>query len=284
MGVISIASNAQLTSIAGLRRIPSVEGSLYITANPSLIDLTGLNNVSTCYNLLIQGNTALQSLRGLESLRIVTQDVDGQYPIIIDGNGNAANPSMTMDGLTGPLTISLATDGIKLINNGGWVTWGNAFINQTSLFMLTVTGNHHLRDLSGIHGTMEITGTLTIQSNRELTSLAGLASPFINRLTVDDCKNMTTLQGATTPRVNYMYITNNGLVTMGTNVSNFVTITTLSIVGNAFLRNLTDLNALTTITTLLVIDSNPLLTSISGFTALISVGEIRITSNAALLV
>lgn len=66
---IDISGNSALTSLEGLAGIPgSPDLSIFITLNPSLINLSGLNNLTECFSINISNNDNLTNMSALNSL------------------------------------------------------------------------------------------------------------------------------------------------------------------------------------------------------------------------
>jgi hypothetical protein len=73
-------SAPELEDLSALRRLRAVSGSLEVSGNPQLDDLSGLERLSYVGQLLVQGNAGLETLRGLESLRRAGK-------VVIENNG-----------------------------------------------------------------------------------------------------------------------------------------------------------------------------------------------------
>lgn len=87
-GNLSIESNG-LHSLNGLENLQSLSDQLSITGNDSLISLAGLNNLqSIAGDVLITGNSYLQSLNGLERLKRLGTEPGSKFKLTISSNTN----------------------------------------------------------------------------------------------------------------------------------------------------------------------------------------------------
>jgi hypothetical protein len=75
-GTIAVYGSPELVNLAGLEGLTSLF-SLDVSANESLTSLTGLENLRTVGSLLVGGNANLTSLSALESL----MRVDGYFQV-----------------------------------------------------------------------------------------------------------------------------------------------------------------------------------------------------------
>jgi N-acetylneuraminic acid mutarotase len=79
-------SNPFLTSLAGIESLTTIEGSLIIQGNPSLISLNGLSNLTSVGELIIEANISLTSLTGLDNI-----DAGSVSYLSVFGNGSLAS-------------------------------------------------------------------------------------------------------------------------------------------------------------------------------------------------
>jgi len=178
-------SGADISSLQSLSTIDSIKGSLRIVNNPVLVSLGGLGNLHYVGESLIQilgskategltiaGNTALNSLAGLDNLRSVKACVS------IGGN-----PSLTtLDGLDslsslgaghgGAGSESWATYSLSISGNKGLKTIGK-FGNLDSLYILQITENDSLLSLKGLESIRSV-GELYVGYNALLPNFKGL--------------------------------------------------------------------------------------------------------------
>ena len=162
-GELMILYNDSLVDLSGLENITSIDGGYFdIIGNNSLINLSGLEGlISITGNLSIWENSSLVSLEGINSLSSITQNLG-----IMD-NDSLVN----MEALS-----QITTLGASLIvkNNA-------ALVNLSGLEKLTSIGKHlriinndNLINLNGLEAVSTISGELNINNNDELISLEGL--------------------------------------------------------------------------------------------------------------
>jgi hypothetical protein len=104
-GDVTICGN-DIMNLNGLNAFTSFGGSLQISNNYALINLTGLENLTSGGYLSIYGNTALINLTGLEGLSSV-ESLNIGIPTKMGGSGNPSLTSLT--GLEGLTTIDGGT-------------------------------------------------------------------------------------------------------------------------------------------------------------------------------
>lgn len=124
-----------LTNLHGIENM-SVQFSIDIYYNASLVDITAFSSMTHSWDLQIEGNQSLQSLAGLENLQSVDND-------LVIGN----NPVSSLSSLG-----SLSSVGERMI----------------------VQNSSQLSDFSGLENLTYIGEELRIFNNQGLTSLSGL--------------------------------------------------------------------------------------------------------------
>ena len=128
-----------VTNLDGLSELTAVDGSVWISDNPLLDDVSGLSALETVSGFFrLEGNASLQTLDGLDALA----SVGGLLSLA--SNDALAN----VDALA-----SLAVLGSNL----------------------QITSNPALTDLDGLSGLQDIGGSVVIQDNDALTDVDGLA-------------------------------------------------------------------------------------------------------------
>jgi len=148
-----IFGNPSLTSLAALSNLDSIAGGLAIYADTSLLDLTGLDGLTSLVFLTVHGNNALTSLTGLEGLT----SIGGRLSF---DNNDALTNLTGLDNLT---------------SIGGGLIIGSTFHSYV--------GNPALTSLTGLDNVSSIGGSLFIYGNNALTSLTGLNSIAANSIT-----------------------------------------------------------------------------------------------------
>lgn len=193
-----------------------------IIEGDDITTLQGLEGITMCAFLYIQNLPNLQSLEGLTSIRRVIH-------LIIDSTG--------------------------LTSLGGLESL------DTVEFILNISRNDHLIDLSGLEAVTDVNG-LYVSDNAALQSLQGLGSlKRLHNLSIEYCPSLINLTGMPAlETLDALYLGNN--------------------------TQLTDLSGIEQITLLendLAIYSNPLLASLQGLQAIEKIRNIDIRGNSSLL-
>ena len=245
-----------LSGLSGLRRAgrPPYNGELTISRCHGLRDLTGLDQLDTFYDLILDDNSNLESLAGIAR----------QAP---------ADPSKNSGGFrisNCPRVRSLA----EAVPPGSW-TAGEIMLSNmpgiTSLadlkglrgagLELSIAGCDGLTDLSGLEQVTFI-GAFMLQGNPNMQSLKGLdALEMIgDTAQINDMPSLTTLQGL-------------GRVTL---------LQFLQITGANALKNLQGLEGLESVPATVAISNNAGLVDLTGLDNLKIVGELQLNENPAL--
>jgi len=158
--VIEQGGVVPITSLSGLQNITSIDGSLSLSSNPNLIDLSDLNNLTSVARIWINNNSNLIDLSGLDNLTSVST-------LWINNNSNLID----LSGL----------DNLTSIDGSIWIDENNSLINLSGLEnittignSLTITDNSNLINLSGLDNLSSIGDYLTITNNEALTNLSVL--------------------------------------------------------------------------------------------------------------
>ena len=130
-------SGDDIVNLNGLSMLKSIKGNFDILKSNSLTTLSGLDNLNSIGNLLVQGNFNLNNLSGIQNLTSISSNIQISY-----------NDALTS--LTG-------LENIKIIGNN-----------------LIINGNFELKDLDGLENLASVGGDFTINSNYNITSLKGL--------------------------------------------------------------------------------------------------------------
>ena len=125
------SSGTQITSLAGLSQLTSIQGNLTIQSNNSLTDLSGLENI-TCVNgfLKIANNSTLADISALSKIR----SIDGYLEI----SNNGALPELygleKLGSIDGDLTISSNGSLDSLVGLGAidYNTIGQLFLTNSA--------------------------------------------------------------------------------------------------------------------------------------------------------
>lgn len=176
-----------------LRCLCGATGSVSIVNNPSLVDLSGLANLSVIGGgLIIEGNASLVSVRGISLDATVGATEHGDSVSIV------ANPVLEdLEGL--PRGNAILTGGIAIINNAALRSLSGLPPALTAVRELRVLGSPGLRSLAGLpQGLRHIAGSLTISANAGLRDLSGLPSALERvegRVLVSANDNLVSLAG-----------------------------------------------------------------------------------------
>jgi hypothetical protein len=180
-GMIYIASNPKLGNVNGLSGVSSCGSgkrgmSVSVTDNALLVDLNGLATLAGALtgSMVISSNPAMTDLTGLEGVTELGADTDGQC-LVIWGNTHLTN----VNGLQGlqsvlPGAVSI-TGNLALQDLGGLDAVAGIAGADAEGDALVIGSNPQLTTIasfSGMHG--NLTGALRIYNNARLDSLAGL--------------------------------------------------------------------------------------------------------------
>lgn len=180
--------------------IPNKSYRLFINDNDGLVDLSGLDNLTSLNSLEIIGNDGLQSLSGLNNIEIITGFTHLTYlkPLVEISN----NPSLTsLSDLSGleeigtsnavdvlieenPLLSNIDLNALKNVNEG--FTDGEFYI-QNSI---------NLNKLTGLYTLENVGGEFKLYNNPLLTDLEGLGKlKTAGELRVSDCEEFLSFDG-----------------------------------------------------------------------------------------
>jgi len=273
-GNVSISGNyisgSDITNLSGLDMVTFIGGNLKISWNDSLINLTGLENLTVVGAIYIGGNSILSSLAGLEGLTTVNGNLclcESYWFEELSGNPSLASIS-GLNNLTsiGGDFLIVETDSLDCLTG---------LENLTTIGGdLWIINNSVLNSLAGLNNLNSIGGSLCIlghhygswPGNDALTSLTGLES-------------LTTIGGG-------LGISYNSALTSLTGLEGLPSVNgNISIFGNSVLSSLTGLEGLTSISGdlhigyqyweypgILIKIGNPALVNLSGLENLTSIG------------
>ena len=165
-GYLIIAENSVLTDISALA--PALAASsveLSITGNPVLLDMQGLEAITSAEIVTIHGNTALLDLSGLDGLQTVEPG-----HLVIGSNQQLIG----VDGLDALVqTNQLRIEDNPALTNLDALANLDEVTKTLAIGECGAVGNDALDDLSGLAG-LSVVGYLNIHGNDALASLAGL--------------------------------------------------------------------------------------------------------------
>ncbi len=239
-----------------------IEGSVFISGWNTIIDLSGLQNITSIgTNLLIRSNQNLMSLSGLDNLTTIGNELD------ISFNESLINLSgiQNITSIGGQIQIE---DNSSLINLIG-------LDNLTYITAIDIARNPSLANLSGLEGLTLVDDFFFISNNDNMTDLSGLGALSSvngkfwirdndNLMDISDLNNLISIGGD-------LILDNDGLVSL-LGLDNLNSIGGDLSLGNESLLNLLNLNALTTIGGDLGLGGNDSLINLSGLDNLVSLG------------
>lgn len=208
VGELSMKNSGDITNLNALTNITSIGEALTIDNLSALIDLDGLDNLTSVGELNIATNGALTNLNGLASLTSVGGDLvigDNAALTNLDGLANVTsvggnllifiNDAVTnLDGLT---NINSVGGGLTIESNAALANLdGLTNINSVGEF-LTISDNVALANIDGLTSVTSVGGFLTVSRNDALTNLDGLASltSVGGGLSIDNNAALTNLNG-----------------------------------------------------------------------------------------
>jgi hypothetical protein len=278
---ISESSSGEIENVNGLSTLVSIGGGLLIDGNTILTSLDGLDNLISVgstgsapigtgediVSLQISNNSMLNDIESLSNVSSI-----GSFLEIED---NASLPNL--NGL----------EGIPAINGNVFIRNNNSLLNLEGLNNITqVTGtgiivlgvfiddNDMLSSLSGLNNLTTINpGGLSINNNNSLISLSGLSS-------------LETINAGGSTNFGLNIISNDNLISLDGINGNFTTLSfnPLIIAGNNSLSSLSafsELTNLTSITSIRILDNDNLL-SLEGLENITSTSNLSISGNDGL--
>lgn len=276
-GFFSISNNPALKSLAGLNKLSSIGGTLYIERNESLESLAGLESlVDIKKNVSIgkdsfakfpppsQGNSSLTDFCGIQHLIQNGQITKNEYFV----DNNAYNPSYEeMQSTADICTQSNVFPGNLTLASQTQI---DAFNYTTIKGSLTIRdGENNITNLNNLKGLVSVGGGLIIDQNPNLISLNGLENLTIvkENLIISNNTSLTSLSGLDNILTinGCLYLVDNTSLTSLMGLSKLTTINDFfRIEGNNKLSSLNGLNNLNSINDDLSIYENELLTSLDG--------------------
>jgi len=181
LDIVTYSLESTLSNISGFNSLAN--GNIAIEYSPSLLTITGFQNIENADNILIRDNPVLTSITGFNSLKTV----NGLFSL-------SANASLV--NITG--FSSLEHVMILSLHNCPSMTDLNGFSSLSSTdAYVKISEMAGLTDLTGLNSLITINGRLNLTQNQNLTSLAG-----INNLTtiglflkIKNCDSLVSLDG-----------------------------------------------------------------------------------------
>lgn len=249
-GSLFIYANVSLTTLSGLNNLSTVEKGIEITDNYALININGLESLSSIEGIIINTNLSLFNLQGLENLTTVDQDFE------LFGN----NALYDLSGLGNLTTIG----GMFSINDNGGLTSLSGLNNFDSAAHLYITGNTSLAtcNIGNICDFLNNpTGSVNIYDNA-----TGCNSPT----EIADACGITM---SCLPYGNYYFFSQNDIDNFTNNYPNCTDIMGSVKISGQDINNLAGLSMFNSVSSDLFIRLNPSLHNLSGFESLNSIGR-----------
>ncbi len=292
------AEGAMLSFCDGYEDSVLIEGELSIRYTDAT-SLAGLSCVCGATELLIENNPGLTSLSGLdlrrapESVRIIENvsledvaafELYGEAPLTLVEISH--NPYlMSVEGLAGFTGFAPDATELTFRDNGALTSLHGVEQLVGEIDVLRVSEMNNITDLSPLAGIRPRT-KLSIVYNDSLLKLNGLDSVtgHIDSIHIagKSLYDLTALAAVTS--ANYVGIYDTVVLQKLDGLEGLTTVKDLRLANNAGLKGLDALSSLESVTDELIIESNPLLTSLSGLQKVTGeVGRIRLENNDALL-
>jgi hypothetical protein len=275
-----IATNPNLTSIIGLANLQTVGENLVFSRNNKLTNLDGLSSLTsvggvTSGGLTIENNPLLADVDGLFSLTYARE-------VTIKDNPSLAS----IQGLSAFLGVGF---GDLVIENNDALPHINALSSMDGVFNgnLRIIGNQVLTNIDGLRNIKQVEHDVEIRNNPALTSvgLSKLEYIVLGSLSINGNASLTSLAGLTSfDDVGTLFINNNAALTDLDGISGLSSVRGgISINGNSALTNINGLSDISGLPRSLNITNNAALTNIDGLAALTYMsGNLTIKNNDAL--
>lgn len=312
---ITITENEGLKSLNGLENITNL-GDVSIQLNDSLNSLDGLNNLDSCGNFILASNPFIVSLAGIGSLQY-TGDFELSYLHGLDDltgiNRLKSTGDFEVRDCNGLLSLngvdSLETVGKQfyITDNEKLETLGAPRLSKVGT-SFTISYHENLKDLKGPIKLDSVLDYISIKRNEcDTLDLSGIGVKYCGSLEVESVTGVTyagfdslqtvagdltytecifsdTLNGLNSlESVESFYFGYNDSVKVLDIVKGSCDFDYLTINNNYKLRKVTGFSELNQLTSGLVMEFNPYLTSIEGVSGLQSIGGLfKLKSNRKL--
>ena len=226
VGGLIIEKNTALTNLNGLQNITTVGGSptqlgLRINENTNLTDLSGLSGVQQVPDgVFITRNPLLTTLNGLQITDTAFLDISENNNLInLSGLNNVVSIS-NLRLIRNPVLTDLSSlSGIQQISEDVLITENQSLttlsgLQFTSADRVLINGNNSLINLNGLQNLVSVTTILQIVLNPQLTDLSGLNSlTSANEIQITQNNALLAINGLTNlMAANLIRIENNTLL------------------------------------------------------------------------
>ena len=273
-GTLNIRYNSNLTNVDGLANLEAVQGGLIIVNNDDLTNVNGFSGLTIIEGgtLNVSGNGALVDISGFENITTL------EGSLIFDNNNALTN----VDGFESVISIG---GGVGIRNNDN-LTNLDGFASLTTVTgQLTISDNPSLTDLSGFSSLSSICciivrdndALINLEGFDNISSLLGLLIDYNDALEeIDGFGSLSSFEN------NFAISDNSALVDINT-FSGIISVENIRITRNHSLVTLDAFTSLTTVSGDLSIYDNDALTEITSLENLQSVGgDLEIEDNPML--
>lgn len=249
-GSLFIYVNTSLTTLSGLNNLSSIENGMEINSNPALLDINGLEQVTSIKSVNIDFNSSLSNLQGLENLSTVEKD------FLLHGNNGISD----LTGLNNLSTIG----GMLSIRENGALTSLSGLNNLDSTAHLYITDNTSLTTCN--------IGNIC----NYLTNPKGSVNIYNNATGCNNPTEIVDICGITRtclPYGNYYFFSQNDINNFNSNYPACSDIMGSVKISGQDINNLIGLNSIISISEDLAITINESLNNLNGFDNLSSIGR-----------
>ncbi len=184
-GDVVIDGNTELIDIAALNAIPDIINSLKIEYNASLVNLNGLQNITTIVRSSTIKTSGLASFMGLNNLKTI----GGDFDVINSDNLPDFSGLESLETIEGDFDIQLCDFLNSFQGLNELKSVGSLRVNKTTLEtfnglnsltnidgFLEIEFNYELLNLTGLENLERINGGLVLYVNTGLTDIAGISN------------------------------------------------------------------------------------------------------------
>ncbi len=253
---INISNNSDLSEINGFNQITAFNGNLYINSNNSLTTVNGFNGIESIDRLVFIGNSMLTNVIGLGALTVVNihMRLTGNFSL---GAFDACQQLQTIENYLDIIDNPVLT---SLIGFGALTSIGTNF---------TIENNESLTNLSDFTNLTSVGGTYKIENNAFLQSLTppnGVLTIVGENIEIVSNPALTDLSGLSgINQISELFSLNdNDALTDLTGVNNITTVTSLSLIGNDLLADLSPFGMLDSIHADLTMYRQPEIVNFTG--------------------
>ena len=269
-GHFSVTNNLLLTNINGWDNLKEIGGSIYISTNLLLtnialdeVDAIGFNNNSNTNSISIYGNNALISVNTFKSLK----QLNGEFTL-------GGNPSLQSIGGFDSLKIITS---IKIYNPN--ISDISGFSTIDSIERFYINGPNQLTNLDAMANVKTIK-ELTLAYNPMLENIDGFSN--LTKANFISLAGLPRLKSVNLPNLisaDYLSIISLDSLETLNNIGSLQKVNYLAISGNNMLHSITTFDLLVAIYESLYLNSNAVLSDISGLFTLKYLSDVRIENN-----